>query len=438
MSRCWSRRTAGGSAGRRRRRAAAAGPPRAGRGDDQVLRRTLADGSQLTLVADGDAVVAGPAAAAAHPGRCSALGALAVAGAIMLLVTRARAGPAGRDDRAGPLHHPRRPRPPARAAAHRHRAGPHRGRVRRHARRAGGRRGGRPGGGRARPAGSSPTPRTSCAPRWPGCRRSTEAALAPELTAEERERLQLLLLQETRRAARLVDDLLALARIDAGMELRREPVDLLELARAEADRVAAARPGPHGRRRGRAGDRARRRRPARPGAGQPAGQRLPARPDGGRIAVRVWSGGLAVVRVTDDGPGCRARTGSGSSTGWSGWTTPGRPNDGGGGLGLAIARGIARAHGGDLRCVDPPGGRGATFALTLPSRDRAAERSPGRSVLVGRAGLADVEQPVAALQRVDRRPRPPGTASRRAPRRARCRPGAAASRRPPPPPPPAR
>ena len=37
------------------------------------------------------------------------------------------------------------------------------------------------------------------------------------------------------------------------------------------------------------------------------------------------------------------------------------------GLGLAIARGIARAHGGDLRCVDPPDGRGATFTLTLPT-----------------------------------------------------------------------
>jgi signal transduction histidine kinase len=44
-----------------------------------------------------------------------------------------------------------------------------------------------------------------------------------------------------------------------------------------------------------------------------------------------------------------------------------RTADGGGaGLGLAIARGIARAHGGDLRCVDPPDGTGAAFALTLP------------------------------------------------------------------------
>ena len=41
-------------------------------------------------------------------------------------------------------------------------------------------------------------------------------------------------------------------------------------------------------------------------------------------------------------------------------------DDGGAGLGLAIARGIAQAHGGDLRCVDPPNGTGAAFELTLP------------------------------------------------------------------------
>ena len=38
---------------------------------------------------------------------------------------------------------------------------------------------------------------------------------------------------------------------------------------------------------------------------------------------------------------------------------------GGAGLGLAIARGYARAHGGDLTCVDPRGS-GALFRLTLP------------------------------------------------------------------------
>ena len=57
--------------------------------------------------------------------------------------------------------------------------------------------------------------------------------------------------------------------------------------------------------------------------------------------------------------------------------------DGGAGLGLAIARGIARAHGGDLRCVDPPGGRGAAFALTLPTagrRPRVVDQSSSGAV----------------------------------------------------------
>ena len=36
------------------------------------------------------------------------------------------------------------------------------------------------------------------------------------------------------------------------------------------------------------------------------------------------------------------------------------------GLGLPIARGIARAHGGDLRYVDEPGRPGACLRLTLP------------------------------------------------------------------------
>jgi len=39
--------------------------------------------------------------------------------------------------------------------------------------------------------------------------------------------------------------------------------------------------------------------------------------------------------------------------------------DGGAGLGLAIAREVARAHGGEVRCDDSPRG-GARFTVTLP------------------------------------------------------------------------
>jgi signal transduction histidine kinase len=44
----------------------------------------------------------------------------------------------------------------------------------------------------------------------------------------------------------------------------------------------------------------------------------------------------------------------------------GRP--GGAGLGLAIARDLARGHGGDLELAQS-GPTGAVFALTLPKRD---------------------------------------------------------------------
>jgi len=209
-----------------------------------------------------------------------------------------------------------------------------------------------------------------------GVQAVAEAAAAPTLDPEERDRLYLLLLRESRRAGRLVDDLLALARLDAGIELRREPVELLGLARAEADRVRLLAPDLVVEVSGSPvtvlGDAAR--------LGQVLGNLLDnARrhtPSGGRIGVRVTSNGAAVVRVTDTGAGVpiadrerifdrlvrldEARGAGGA----------GRDNNtaGGAGLGLAIARGIARAHGGDLHCVDPPTGTGAAFNLTLPAR----------------------------------------------------------------------
>jgi two-component system, OmpR family, sensor kinase len=206
-----------------------------------------------------------------------------------------------------------------------------------------------------------------------GVQAVAEAAMAPGLPPEERERLHLLLLRESRRAGRLVDDLLVLARLDAGIELRREPVDLLELAQAEAERVRLLAPGRTvevgGDRVSVLGDSSR--------LGQVLANLLDnarrhSGPDG-RIAVSVTGDERVTVLVTDSGPGVapadrerifdrlvrldEARTDTG---------TP----DGGAGLGLAIARGIARAHGGDLRCVDPPGATGAAFALTLPRGGR--------------------------------------------------------------------
>ncbi|BDG03203.1 sensor histidine kinase [Anaeromyxobacter oryzae] len=87
---------------------------------------------------------------------------------------------------------------------------------------------------------------------------------------------------------------------------------------------------------------------------------------GGRVAVRVGGrDGAAEVAVEDSGPGipdaARAKLFEPF------FTTKPR----GTGLGLAVSRAIARAHGGELAAGDAPGG-GARFALTLPAVATAA------------------------------------------------------------------
>jgi two-component system, OmpR family, sensor kinase len=340
-------------------------PPRAERGDDQVLRRTLGDGSQLTLLADGE-----PVSLAQQRLRRTlvllGLAALAVAGVIMLLVTRVALAPLDsmtalarsitRGDRGRRLAPQRTDTELGRAAAAFDDMLDELEGAEAAARAAAERT-------RRFVADAAHELRTPLA----GVQAVTEAALNPELTAEERERLQLLLLQETRRAARLVDDLLALARIDAGIDLRREPVNLLELARAEADRARLRAPDRTIDVDGAAvtvpGDGAR--------LGQVLGNLLDNAcrhaPSGGRVAVRVWSGGLAVVRISDNGPGVPRADRERIFDRLVRLDDARAAERGGAGLGLAIARGIARAHGGDLRCVDPPDGRGAAFTLTLPT-----------------------------------------------------------------------
>lgn len=184
---------------------------------------------------------------------------------------------------------------------------------------------------------------------------------------EDRERLQVLLVREAKRAGRLVEDLLSLARIDAGLELHREPVDLLTLAGAEADRfrllASSTRIELHGQPVTVLGDSQR--------LAQVLGNLLDnARrygpPDGViTIGVRA-SGGWATIQVADQGPGVPPEDRERIFLRLVRLDSARDRSSGGAGLGLAIARGIALAHGGDLRCVPPTGGLGAVFQLVLP------------------------------------------------------------------------
>ncbi|HEY6422953.1 MAG TPA: HAMP domain-containing sensor histidine kinase [Pseudonocardiaceae bacterium] len=206
-----------------------------------------------------------------------------------------------------------------------------------------------------------------------GVQAAAEASVAAGVPEPERQRLHVLLVREAQRAGRLVEDLLALARLDAGLQPRREPVEMLGLARAEVERVRLLSPGVDV---GVSGERV-----TVPADAQQVSQVLAnllgnaRRHAVGRIDVVVdRAADGAVITVADDGPGIAsadrervfdrlvrldsART---RPDGHSGTSQTGA------GLGLAIARGFARAHHGDLRCLPPvPGKTGAVFRLSLP------------------------------------------------------------------------
>jgi hypothetical protein len=89
------------------------------------------------------------------------------------------------------------------------------------------------------------------------------------------------------------------------------------------------------------------------------GSRDPAR-DQIRITGRR-EGAVAVIEVSDTGPGVSQRSRAHLFEAFQGSTRAG-----GSGLGLAIAAELARAHGGDIHLVD--GTIGATFRVTIPDR----------------------------------------------------------------------
>ncbi len=205
-------------------------------------------------------------------------------------------------------------------------------------------------------------------------------------TEAEREQLLVLLVREAQRAGTLASDLLSAARLDTGVPVDLQPVDLGALLHAEAERTALVHPSLSVTVRDAPATIESDPEKLRSILGNLLGNAVRAVGPGGSITITSWveerDPHQISVLVTDSGPGIapedrmrifdrlvrldpsRFRPAPDSPAGQE--TAVSRDVTGGSGLGLAIARGYARALGGDLRCVEPPAGvRGAAFLLTL-------------------------------------------------------------------------
>lgn len=199
------------------------------------------------------------------------------------------------------------------------------------------------------------------------------------LPADRREEFLDLMSGEAARLERLIEEQLELARLDAGaLPLEVAPTDLGELAEsvAESRRALAERDGVH----------VHVDVPETPVLVEVDGARIEQialiltdnalrhTPPEGRVTLTVRGyGDVATMSVTDTGEGIPldaqpfvfdrfyqvdpSREGSGA------------------GLGLAIARGLARAHGGDLTLTSTPG-IGSSLVLRLPLRAPSAPEAP--------------------------------------------------------------
>ncbi len=207
---------------------------------------------------------------------------------------------------------------------------------------------------------------------------------AAEANPELSQRLVAGLVGHTGRLTRLADDLLELARLEGGrLRLDLTELDVADLVEQVRDEWTAE---------------AERR-------GQPLEVALPSDPmairgDPARLCQAL--GNLVENALKYSGSGGHVRIEVDAETGADGYAIavadsgPGIPPDvlprvferyyrvegrasagpGGMGLGLAIARGIALAHGGSLTADSPPGG-GARFTLRIPRASSASGRADG-------------------------------------------------------------
>jgi two-component system OmpR family sensor kinase len=184
--------------------------------------------------------------------------------------------------------------------------------------------------------------------------------------------------EEAARMGVLVEDLLALARLDELREPVRQPVDIGTVARDAVDDARAMAPDRDFRL------------AAPPGASVRADQHqlrqvlanllrnaIVHTPAGTPVEVDVGhAGGDVRVRVRDHGPGLPAGADSDAVFDRF-WRAEGGRERGkaGAGLGLAIVAGIVAAHGGRVHAENADGG-GARFTVLLPAATRAPAPQP--------------------------------------------------------------
>ncbi len=213
-----------------------------------------------------------------------------------------------------------------------------------------------------------------------GLQWSAEALLRHGHDRERREQLSFEIAKQARRASQLVADLLAMARLDKGLQLERTPFDLSELALEEIERVRQQEPGLELRFTSENGcplfaDSGR----VRQVIANLIDNARKATGGAGEIDVSVRRNGAFVeLIVQDSGPGVpeeerehiferfvRLNNARDSKRAY------------GSGLGLAIARGFAEAHGGSLICAESDSG--ARFVLELPLSGRAERNESTRA-----------------------------------------------------------
>ncbi|MBI5270321.1 MAG: response regulator [Burkholderiales bacterium] len=116
--------------------------------------------------------------------------------------------------------------------------------------------------------------------------------------------------------------------------------------------------------------------------------------DGAPIEVQAWGDGeQACVRVRDQGIGIPADQLEAVFQMFSQGTAPAVFKEGGLGVGLALARGLAELHGGTLQAHSDGPDRGAEFVMRLPWHpgDQAPVSSPAESPALGRESVLVID-----------------------------------------------